>query len=100
MQRWLQPTHYITARGKAELAAYATCLAQVYKDQATPVEEVFREAGLLQSFELTEGIPQTLPRLLDFVRPFRGLQGQNLQHNRGGEGKESMKATAGGAGVA
>ncbi|KAF5829070.1 adenylate kinase [Dunaliella salina] len=59
---------------------------QVYKDQAAPVEEVFREAGLLHSYELTQGIPQTLPRLLEFVQPFCG----HADHQRETPGSDGM----------
>jgi adenylate kinase len=41
----------------------------VYRDEATPVEDFFREAGLLLDFEITGGIPETLPRLLAALQP-------------------------------
>ncbi len=44
-------------------------LRQVYNAEAAPVEQLFRDAGLLLDFEITGGIPQTLPRLLDALRP-------------------------------
>uniref|UniRef100_A0A7S3RAL9 adenylate kinase n=1 Tax=Dunaliella tertiolecta TaxID=3047 RepID=A0A7S3RAL9_DUNTE len=67
---------------------------QVYKDQAAPVEEVFREAGLLHSYELTQGIPQTLPRLLEFVRPFCKHADQPQRGAPGGGGVDGKKAAA------
>jgi adenylate kinase len=42
---------------------------QIYKDEAVPVEEYFDEQGLLMNFEITGGIPETLPRLIDALRP-------------------------------
>lgn len=37
---------------------------QIYKAEAEPVENVFRHAGVLVDFEITGGIPETLPVLL------------------------------------
>ena len=44
-------------------------LLQVYNAEAAPVEQLFRDAGLLLDFEITGGIPETLPRLVDALRP-------------------------------
>ena len=44
-------------------------LRQVYNAEAEPVEQLFRDAGLLLDFEITGGIPETLPRLVDALRP-------------------------------
>jgi adenylate kinase len=44
----------------------------MYKEQAAPVEEFFQKRGVLLDFEITGGIPETLPRLLDAVRPHIG----------------------------
>ena len=33
------------------------------------MEQLFRDAGLLLDFEITGGIPETLPRLVDALRP-------------------------------
>ena len=41
---------------------------QVYKAEASPVEEIFRQAGVLSDFEITGGIPQTFPRLLETLQ--------------------------------
>ena len=49
------------------------CLWQVYNSQAKPVEEFFREDGLLRNFEISGGIPETLPRLLQELGPFSYL---------------------------
>jgi adenylate kinase len=43
-------------------------VAQVYKAEAQPVEGFFRRQGLLQDFEITAGIPQTLPHLLALLQ--------------------------------
>jgi hypothetical protein len=43
--------------------------SQVYKQQAAPVEQVFADAGLLLDFEITAGIPETLPHLLEALQP-------------------------------
>lgn len=48
-------------------------LPQVYNSQAKPVEEFFREDGLLRHFEISGGIPETLPRLLQELGPFSYL---------------------------
>ncbi|KAL3135764.1 hypothetical protein ABBQ32_007327 [Trebouxia sp. C0010 RCD-2024] len=46
---------------------------EVYNSQAKPVEEFFREDGLLRNFEISSGIPETLPRLLQELGPFSYL---------------------------
>merc|ERR1711972_170439 len=38
---------------------------RVYSEESGPVEEYYRDAGLLTDFEIVGGIPETLPRLLD-----------------------------------
>ena len=43
---------------------------QVYQEEATPVERFFRERGLLLDFEITGGIPETLPRLQSKLQPY------------------------------
>jgi len=45
---------------------------QLYHEQAAPVEAVFRRAGVLRDFEITAGIPETLPGLLAFLQPYAG----------------------------
>jgi hypothetical protein len=42
----------------------------MYKDQAKPVEDVFRSKGLLVDFEVTRDRYGTLPLLLKALRPF------------------------------
>lgn len=37
---------------------------KVYKDKAAPVEQFFRDRGLLVDYEIVAGIPETLPGLL------------------------------------
>ena len=44
---------------------------QVYDEEAKPVEDFFRGSGLLLDFEITSGIPQTLPALEAALRPYR-----------------------------
>lgn len=46
---------------------------QVYNSQAKPVENFFKEDGLLRDFEISGGIPETLPRLLQELGPFSYL---------------------------
>jgi hypothetical protein len=46
-------------------------LAQVYHASARPVEDFFREQGVLREFYIAGGIPETLPRLMAEVAPFR-----------------------------
>lgn len=43
---------------------------KIYRDQAAPVQDFFREKGLLVDFEITSGIPETLPGLLKTLEPF------------------------------
>lgn len=44
----------------------------VYHREATPVEEFFKQQGTLINFEITAGIPETLPGLLGNLRPHIG----------------------------
>lgn len=44
------------------------CL-QAYRAESGPVEAFFRAQGLLLDFEITGGIPETLPRLLETLAP-------------------------------
>lgn len=46
------------------------CCGQVYHNAAAPVEDFFREHGLLMDFEITGGIPETMPRLLEALKPY------------------------------
>mmetsp|Transcript_42064 Transcript_42064/g.51003 ORF Transcript_42064/g.51003 Transcript_42064/m.51003 type:complete len:289 (-) Transcript_42064:195-1061(-) len=39
----------------------------IYKRECGPVEDFYRAKGLLMDFEISGGIPETLPRLLDAV---------------------------------
>nr|QKY14980.1 adenylate kinase (ADK) [Polytomella parva] len=43
---------------------------KIYSDEAQPVEDFFREKGLLLDFEITGGIPETLPVLTNALKPF------------------------------
>jgi adenylate kinase len=45
---------------------------QVYHREAAPVEEFFRQHGALMDFEITAGIPETLPGLLTSLKPHIG----------------------------
>ena len=45
--------------------------AQVYHASAQPVEDFFREQGVLMDFQITGGIPETLPRLMQALAPYR-----------------------------
>lgn len=44
----------------------------VYHAEAAPVERFYADSGRLLDFEITGGIPETLPRLLDALRPHAG----------------------------
>jgi hypothetical protein len=44
---------------------------QVYNAAAAPVEDYYRRKGLLVDFEITGGIPETLPRLLEVLKPYQ-----------------------------
>jgi adenylate kinase len=48
----------------------AGCRVQVYNAAAAPVEDFYRRSGLLLDFEITGGIPQTLPRLMSTLQPY------------------------------
>jgi adenylate kinase len=42
---------------------------EVYKAASQPVEDYYSSRGKLLNFEITGGIPQTLPRLLEVLKP-------------------------------
>lgn len=42
---------------------------EVYKASAKPVEDFYADRGMLIDYEITGGIPETLPRLMDTLRP-------------------------------
>ncbi|PSC69593.1 Sucrose-phosphate synthase [Micractinium conductrix] len=42
---------------------------EIYTASARPVEDFYARSGKLLDFEITGGIPQTLPRLLDVLKP-------------------------------
>ncbi|KAK3281921.1 hypothetical protein CYMTET_10315 [Cymbomonas tetramitiformis] len=50
----------------------------IYNQEAGPVEDYFRQTGVLADFEITGGIPETKPVLLDFLH-----QQLSLQSSRG-----------------
>ncbi|KAG2426511.1 hypothetical protein HXX76_011738 [Chlamydomonas incerta] len=43
---------------------------EVYKQEAAPVEDFFRARGLLVDFEITAGIPETLPHLMPLLQRY------------------------------
>jgi len=43
----------------------------VYHASARPVEDFFREHGVLREFYIAGGIPETMPRLMAELAPFR-----------------------------
>eukprot|EP00892_Ulva_mutabilis_P003228 jgi/Ulvmu1/12906/UM098_0094.1 len=45
---------------------------EVYRKEASPVEDFFQEKGVLLDFEITAGIPETLPHLLGSLKPHVG----------------------------
>jgi len=48
---------------------------EVYKSEAAPVEQFYANMGVLLGFEITAGIPETLPVLLDVLKPhMQGLE--------------------------
>jgi adenylate kinase len=53
----------------------------VYRAEAQPVELVFQERGLLLDFEITGGIPETLPRLLASLAPHAREAGAQLRES-------------------
>ena len=46
----------------------------VYKASAKPVEDFYADRGLLLDFEITGGIPETLPVLMETLKPHIELQ--------------------------
>lgn len=60
---------------------------EVYKASAEPIENFYRQRGKLIDFEITGGIPQTLPVLMDVLGPAAG----RLQYGCG-SGNQKMKA--------
>lgn len=53
-------------------------LTQVYAAEAKPVEDFYRRSGLLLDFEITGGIPETLPRLMAALSPAAGIPADKL----------------------
>lgn len=47
---------------------------EVYKASAKPVEDFYAERGMLLDFEITGGIPETLPTLMGVLQPHIELQ--------------------------
>jgi adenylate kinase len=43
---------------------------EVYKASAKPVEEFYQDKGLLLDFEIKGGIPETLPVLMEALKPY------------------------------
>ena len=43
---------------------------QVYRAEAKLVEDFYRDLGVLVDFEITSGIPETLPVLLQFLEKY------------------------------
>lgn len=42
----------------------------MYRKEATPVEDFYREHKLLLDFEITQGIPETMPVILKVLEPY------------------------------
>jgi adenylate kinase len=42
----------------------------VYYQGAAPVEQYYDNAGLLLNFEITGGIPETMPVLMEALQPY------------------------------
>jgi hypothetical protein len=61
---------------------------QVYAEGAAPVEDFYRSAGRLLEFEITGGIPETLPRLMAALEPYIRAAGVDS------DAAESKKARA------
>ena len=58
---------------------------QVYQEEAQPLEDFFRRSGLLLDFEITSGIPETLPRLQAALLP-------HLWRNSSSQARPAMHA--------
>ena len=51
--------------------AHPGLATQVYHSSAAPVEDYFREQGVLMEFSINGGISDTLPRLMSALAPYR-----------------------------
>lgn len=49
---------------------------EIYNSGAKPVEDFYRTRGILLDFEITAGIPETMPRLLKALEPYINPQSQ------------------------
>uniref|UniRef100_A0A383VHU9 adenylate kinase n=1 Tax=Tetradesmus obliquus TaxID=3088 RepID=A0A383VHU9_TETOB len=65
---------------------------QVYNAAAAPVEDFYRASGLLLDFEITGGIPQTLPRLMASLQPY--IDAARSSSSSSSSEKEQAAATA------
>lgn len=63
---------------------------RVYNEGAAPVEAFYRDAGVLLDFEITGGIPETMPRLMAALEPFI----HQAQTAAGAEGRQRLQAAA------
>lgn len=72
-------TDYLRALLLLVIYEPSCCWWQVYAAEATPVEEFYRGSGNLIDFEITGGIPETLPRLLDVVAEHSGVPAAKLK---------------------
>lgn len=50
----------------------------VYKDSAAPVEDYYKQHGIYVDFQITGGIPETLPRLLETLMPYNTASGSYM----------------------
>jgi adenylate kinase len=67
----------------------------VYNAAAAPVEDFYRSSGLLLDFEITGGIPQTLPRLMATLQSYVDRARSNNSSSSSSEsGKEQVAAMA------
>ena len=91
----VKPQHSIPDTKHAQAADSAHVPStQVYKSEATPVEEHFRSKGRLMTFEITGGIPETLPRLLDALRPYSALTEERKAFNSKQRQLQALQQTA------
>jgi hypothetical protein len=58
------------------------------------VEEFYRRSGLLLDFEITGGIPQTLPRLMASLQPYIEKARSSSSSSSSEGGKERAAAVA------
>jgi adenylate kinase len=67
---------------------------KVYKESAAPIENYYRQQGVLVDFEITAGIPETLPRLLKVLEPYVQQQKAQQQQQQQAQQQQAQQQQA------